>query len=141
MDETAVIDWLKQVAKLDELIQSKEFEIADIMAQATKMTASLDGLPHGGGVSDKVGDNAVKLADHRRDELNALYRKKDYIIHTIELLPADEYGVLYREFVRGLTQWEISCDMNYSTVTIWRIKKRALKMLGKILEKKGDRPL
>lgn len=139
MDEASVVGWLNQIAKLDELIQAKEFDIAQIMEQATKMTASLDGMPHGGGVSDKVGGNAVKLADYRRDELDALYRKKEYIINILELLPVKQYGVLYREFVRGMSQEQIAYDMNYCTVSVWRIKKEALKSLGDILEKKGDR--
>ncbi len=139
MDEKAVIEWLEQIAKLNELIQAKEFEVADIMAQATKMTASLDGMPHGGGVSDKVGDNAVKLADRHTDELNALKQRKQYIIDTIKMLPAKELGVLYREYVRGMSQEQIAEDMNYCTVQVWRIKKAALRMLCEILEKKGDR--
>ena len=139
MDEKAVIEWLEQIAKLDELIQAKEFEIADIMAQATKMTASISGMPHGGGVSDKVGDNAVKLADRHTEELNALKQQRQYIINTIKLLPANEFGVLHREYVRGMSQEWIAEDMNYSTVQVWRIKKKALYLLGDMLKKRGDR--
>ena len=139
MDKAAVIEWLEQVEKLDELIRAKRNDIADIMDRATKITASIDGMPHGSGKSDKVGDNAVKLADNRREELHTLERKKEYIIKTIETLPAKEYGVIYREFVLLMTQEQIAFDMCYSTVQIWRFKKQALKRLGEILEKKGDR--
>lgn len=138
MEESAVIAWLEQIAKLQELIRAKEFEIAEIMAQATKMTASIDGMPHGGGVSDKVGDNAVKLADRHTEELEALKQQKQYIIDTIKMLPANELGVLYREFVRGMSQEQIAEDMNYCTVQVWRIKKRALRLLGESI-KRGDR--
>ena len=139
VEEKAVIAWLEQIKKLDELIQAKEFDIADVMAKATKMTASFDGMPHGGGVSDKVGDNAVKLADRHRDELNALKQQKQYIIDTLKMLPAKEYGILRRQYVMGMSQEQIAFDMNYCTVQIWRIRKKALKRLGGILEKKGDR--
>lgn len=136
MEEAAVIAWLEQIRKLDELIKA---EIADIMAQATKITASLDGMPHGGGVSDKVGDGAVRLADS--EELNKLKQQRQYIINTIKLLPAKEFGVLHREYVQNMTQRQIADDMYYTTVTVWRIKKEALRLLGDILQKKGDRPI
>lgn len=139
MDEKAVIAWLEQIKKLDELIRAKEDDIAYVIERATKITASIDGMPHCGGKSDKVGDGAVKLADLHTEELSELKQQRQYIIDTIKLLPADEFGVLRREFVKGMTQEQIAYDMNYSTVQIWRIKKRALKMLGEILEKKGDR--
>lgn len=139
MDEKAVIEWLAQIRKLDELIQAKVDEIADIMAKATKITASLDGMPHSGGKSDKVGDNAVKLADRHTEELSALEQQRQYIIDILKTLPADEFGVLRREYVKGMSQEQIAFDMSYSTVSIWRIKKRALRLLGDILQKKGDR--
>lgn len=139
MEESAVIEWLEQIKKLDELIKAKEFDIADILDRATKMTASIDGMPHGGGKSDKVGDNAVKLAEVHTEELDNLKQQKQYIIDTIKSLPADEFGVIHREFVRGMTREHIAYDMHYGTTTVWRIRKKALKMLGDILQKKGDR--
>ncbi len=139
MDEKAVIAWLEQIKKLDELIRAKEDDIADVMDRATKMTASIDGMPHSGEKSDKVGVGAVKLAELHTDELSELKQQRQYIIDTIKTLPADEFGVLRREFVKGMTQEQIAFDMNYTTVSIWRIKKRALRLLGEILEKKGDR--
>lgn len=132
MDEKAVIDWLGQIKKLDELIKAKEFEI---MAQATKMTASLDGMPHGGGVSDKVGDGAVKLAEDK--DLNDLKQRRQYIIDTIKLLPAKQFGVINREYVQGMTQEQIAEDMNYCTVQVWRIKKIALKTLQDVMKCNG----
>lgn len=139
MEESAVIAWLEQIKKLNELIRAKESDVADIMAKATKMTASFDGMPHGSGVSDKVGDNAVKLADSNRDELNALKQQKQYIIDTIKMLPANEFGVLDRKYVRGMSEEQIAENMGYCTVQVWRIKKKALRLLGDILQKKGDR--
>ena len=139
MEEKAVIEWLEQIKKLDALIEAKEFDIADVMAKATKITASLDGMPHSGGKSDKVGDNAVKLAELHTEELSALKQQRQYIIDIIKMLPADECKVIHREFVRGMTQEQIAFDINYSTVQVWRIKKRALKRLGDMLQKEWDR--
>lgn len=135
MREEDVLSWLGQIRKLDELIRAKDAERSRVMARATKCTSSIDGMPRsGGGRSDKVGDGAVKLAS-LSEEKEALQQKRDRIVKTLEQLPADEFGVLHREFVLGMTQWQIACDMNYSTVSVWRIKKRALRLLGEILSK------
>lgn len=133
MCEEDVLIWLDQIAKIDELLKAKDAERYQYMAAATKCTSNLDGMPRGGGgKSDKVGDNAVKLAS-LSEEKEALLKRKDAILKTLERLPTDEYGVLHRIYVRNMTQWEVACDMNYSTVSVWRIKKRAMRLLGKIL--------
>jgi RNA polymerase sigma factor (sigma-70 family) len=132
MDEQAVIEWLGQIAKLDVQINDKEDEIARYMDNATKMTANIDGMPHCGGVSDKVGDNAIKIAELSKEK-EALKRQKDYIIKTLKKLPPDEFGVLYREFVRQMSQVDIAFDIGFSRWTVWRIRKDALKNLAKLL--------
>lgn len=132
MDEKAVIVWLEQIKKLDVQINEKENKIADIMNVSTKMTASLDGMPHCGGVSDKVGDNAVKLADLSREK-EALENRKNYIIKTMQRLPADEFEVLYREFVQYMSQSQICFDMGFSRWTVWRIRNKALEILKDFL--------
>lgn len=132
MDEKAVVEWLEQIAKLDVQIEEKENKIAEQLVVATKMTASLDGMPHGGGVSDKVGDNAVKLAELSQEK-KALENRKNYIIKTMQRLPADEFGVLYREFVLYMHQVNIAFDLGFSRWTVWRIRRNAIKLLGEIL--------
>lgn len=132
MDEKAVVEWLEQIAKLDVQIEEKENKIAEQLVVATKMTASLDGMPHGGGVSDKVGDNAVKLAELSQEK-KALENRKNYIIKTMQRLPADEFGVLYREFVLYMPQVNIAFDLGFSRWTVWRIRRNAIKLLGEIL--------
>lgn len=133
MDEQAVIEWLEQIAKLDVQIKEKEDKIAPLLSSATKMTASLDGMPHGCGISDKVGDNAVKLAELSKEK-DALERRKDYIIKTMQKLPAAEFGVLYREYALYMKQNKICREMGYSRFTIRRIKQNALASLGKIIK-------
>ena len=137
MHEEDVLSWLERIRKIDELIQAKDAEREHAMALATKCTSSIDGMPRGGKRSDKVGDGAVKLAS-LSEEKETLRRERDRIVKTLEQLPTNEYGVLHREYARNMTQWEISCDMNYSTVQVWRIKKRALRLLGEILSNKKE---
>ena len=128
-----VVVWLEQIAKLDDLIHTKEDDIARLMNSATKMTASLDGMPHCGGISDKVGENAVKLAELSKEK-ESLERQKNNIIKTMEKLPPNEFKVLYREYVLYMKQKEIAADLHYTRFTIRRIKQKALNSLGKILK-------
>ena len=127
-----VIVWLEQVKKLDELINAKLAERSQLLDLGTKITPELTGMPHAGGVSDKVGNVAVKLGDLARETNEACDRYIDHkaaVIAVLEKLPANEYGVLHREYVRYMTQEEIAQDMGYSTVHIWRIKQKALNHL------------
>ena len=137
MDEKSVVSWLEQIKKLDELIRAKEDDIAAIYGRATKITASIDGMPHCGGKSDKVGDGAVLLADKDSAELASLKQQRQYILDTIKLLPAKQFGVLDREYVRGMSQEQIAYDMGYCTVQVWRIKKKALQSLQDVIKCNG----
>lgn len=127
-----VIAWLENVKKLDELITAKEAEREQLWTLATKITPEITGMPHGGGVTDKVGNIGAKLAQLAR-ETNAAWdryiNQKAEVIRTLEKLPANEYGVLHREYIRYMTQEDIARDMGYSTVQIWRIKQKALAIL------------
>lgn len=133
---TMVEEWLEQVKKLDELIVAKEAERIQLMELATKITPELDGMPHGSDVSDKVGNISAKLGDLIR-ETDAAWdkyiNKRAEVIAVLEKLPANEYGVLHREYIRYMTQEEIASDMGYSTMQIWRIKQSGLRILRKML--------
>lgn len=131
-DVQAVIEWLEQVKKLDELIIAKETERVQLWTLATRITPEMTGMPHGGGVTDKVGNIAVKLAMLVQETDAAWDRyinQRSAVIAMLEKLPAKEYGVLHREYIRYMTQEAIAQDMGYSTVQIWRIKQSALQML------------
>lgn len=129
-----VIRWLEHVRKLDELIKAKEAEYNQLMTMATKITPEMTGMPHAGGVTDKVGNYGIKLA-MKAEETNAAWDRyideRDSVIRVLEQLPAKEYGVLHREYIRYMTQEAIAEDMGYSTVQIWRIKQSGLQLLQK----------
>lgn len=135
-----VLKWLEQVRKLDELINAKLAERDRLMELATQTTQGMDGMPHGSGVSDKVGNAGVKLADMTQmiDQMIDQYvdLKRD-VVATLEKLPAKEYGVLHRMFIRYMTYDEISAEMDYSVVQIWRIKNKGLQMLEDVVECKS----
>ena len=135
-----VIDLLESVKKLDELLIAKEAERQQLWALATRITPQMNGMPHAGGVSDKVGNIAVKLAQLAH-ETNVAWDKylvqKNQVIALLEQLPANEYGVLHREYVRYMTQDAIAQDMGYCAVQIWRIKQSALESLKHVMKCNG----
>lgn len=128
------LEFLKQIAMIDELLASNEAERQELWDRATKKTSSADGMPRASGISDKVGDNAVKIV-HLERQADDLRRRKENIKSVLMRLPAREYGVLHREYFRHMTQEQIASEMGYCTVQVWRIKKSALASLGKILNK------
>ena len=135
-----VIDLLESVKKLDELLIAKEAERQQLWTLATRMTPEMTGMPHAGGVTDKVGNIASKLAQLAKDTDDAWDRylaQKNHVIALLEKLPANEYGVLHREYVRYMTQEDIARDMSYSTVQIWRIKQNALESLKHVMKCNG----
>lgn len=132
MSDEDVIRWLEQVRKLDEMILAKEAERERLWTLATRITPEITGMPHGGGVTDKVGSLAAKLADLAQETDAAWDRyidQRKQVISILERLPAMEYGVLHREYIRYMGTTQIAEDMHYSKVQIWRIKKNALKLL------------
>lgn len=135
-----VEEWLEQVAKFDELIIGKMAERDRLMALATNVTAKpMDGMPYSntGTVSRKV-ENAVVELTMLDDDTDALIQKfkklKKEIIEAIEKLPGDEYAVLHRRYIRYMRWEEIAFDMNYSTMQVWRIKKKAIKRLKDVMK-------
>ena len=132
-----VIDFLESVKTLDELIMGKEAERQQLWTMATRIPPQMTGMPHVGGMSDKVGNIAAKLAQ-LAEETDATWDKfiarRTAVIALLEKLPADEYGVLHREYVRYMTQEAIANDMGYSRMQVWRIKQDALRMLKHVMK-------
>ena len=128
-----VIAWLERFAKLDELIEAKKAEMDRVQELACNTVGKSDGMPHAPGITDKVGTLVVKLVT-LDEELKKYSDQKDAMLDVLQMLPAAEYGILHREYVRYMTQEQIADDMNYSTVQVWRIKKNALNLLENILK-------
>lgn len=131
-----VVCFLERVQMLDEMIKAKIAERDQLWDLATNITPVMSGMPHGGGVSDKVGNLAAKLADLARetnDLIDMYIDHKANVIQTLEKLPAKEFGVLHRIYVQHMTMGECASDMGYSTVQIWRIKRLAMLHLQDVI--------
>jgi len=137
IDMEKVIRWLEKVRKLDELIDAKIAERDQLWAMATKITPEMSDMPHGGGVSDKVGNISAKLADLARETNDLVDRYVDYkqmVISELEKLPAKEYGVLHRYYVQYMTWEQVAEDMGVCSMTVWRWWQKGLESLTNVVE-------
>lgn len=85
--------------------------------RAEKMTSIISNMPRGTSSSDKVADNAVKMADlsaeYEKRWLEAENKKLE-IEKNIDLVEEPYRILLHKRYVEGKTLEEISTLMNYS---------------------------
>lgn len=131
--------WLEQVRKLDQLIDAKIAERDRLVALATDISAKpIDGMPYTntGTVSQKMQNAVINLVELEKEINRLIDRYVDYkkrVCDLLEKLAVTEYGVLHRHYIRGMTWEKVAEDMGYSTMQIWRIKKKGLKNLEMLL--------
>ena len=120
-----------RLRKIDEMITAKKAERGMLMDMAMKITAGMDGMPHGTGVADKVGNISAKIAD-LANEIGALEDERDKLQNALESLPPDEYGALHRHYIRGMPWEEVAEDMGVSVATAYRYRRSGLDLLEKM---------
>lgn len=136
-DVQAVIEWLEQVRKLDELINAKLTERDQLMDMATKITPDMSDTPHGSGVTDKVGNAATMLADLAKDIdclVDEYVDRKLAVVAALEKLPPFQYGALHRYYIRYMTWEDVAEDMGRSYMQVMRYKKKGLRKLANVIE-------
>ena len=136
-----IIEWLSQIGKLNQLIDAKIAEREQIRMLATSAVGNLDGMPHAPGISDKVGNLAVKLValeDEINDLVDLYVDRKQEVVKMLERLPEREYGVMHRYYIRGMTWEQVAEDVGYCTTQVWRIRKAAEKLLLDMLKQENS---
>lgn len=103
-------------AELEELTEIRQ----SLMEAATKTTAKLTGMPHGSGVTDKVGGLTAEIADlDKQIEMvnKRITEKEASAAAWIDTVPAAKVQLVLRlRFMRGLQWKEIAPLMGkYST--------------------------
>ena len=130
--------YLEQVQKIDAIILNK-------LKEYKRWVAVADGMG-GFSVSDRVqttrnlhrgADAIAEYIDLERD-INELRARKNEVIGTLQLLPCDEYKILYKIFIEGCMLKELPSQFNKSYD--WcKIKKRVgLKLLQDILDEREN---
>ena len=141
-------DYLEQVKLLDTLIMSKTAEQEQLREMAEKITQANDGMPHGSGVSDKIGNAVAGLVDLANEIAVLVVTFKGIlqdVTKHIEMLPTEQYEILHTKFVlkreelgnhRSLYySWEEVAEIvGYSESQVYRIKKKAMRNLQRILD-------
>lgn len=141
-------DYLEQVKLLDTLIMSKTAEQEQLREMAEKITQANDGMPHGSGVSDKIGNAVAGLVDLANEIAVLVVTFKGIlqdVTKHIEMLPTEQYEILHTKFVLKREElgnhrswyysWEEVAEIvGYSESQVYRIKKKAMRNLQRILD-------
>lgn len=128
-------EWLERVAMLDELIELKQAESDKLWGIATRTTANMDGMPHGCGVSDPVGNAVAKLVDLARETdalIDMCVNHRTAVISALEKLPEKQYIVLYWHYVHRMTLEQIAEKLGKSRMTISRWKNAGIENLQNV---------
>lgn len=122
--------YLQQYQRLNAKINRLTLEEAEWRRKATSVTAAPDDMPHGSGISDKVGSAAAKIADLRAEinqEIDRLVDLRWEIDTVIQTVPDDTLrDLLAYRYIAGLTFEQIAVGMHYSYKQICRLHGKAL---------------
>lgn len=124
-------EYLKQYeyAHKKALRYKAEYEAELELVDSVRSTLGGDGMPHGSGVSRKVEDQAIRLADKalkwKDAEMSAISKRQEVfdVIHSIEGIEGD---VLYRKYINLQTWEEIAEALHYTVRGIQYAHGRAL---------------
>lgn len=147
-DSVRAYDYLDQVKILDTLIFNKTAEQEQLRELAEKITQANDGMPHASGVSDKIGNAVSGLVDLQNETAVLVKTFKSVlqdVVKHIEMLPEEQYNILHCKFIRKRKElgnhrswyhsWEEVAEIvGYSESQVYRIRKKALRNLQKILD-------
>lgn len=134
-------DFLRQIKKLDRLIENKLIEIQRWKDIANNTTANLSGeRVQSSGNPQKIADAICRYIDLEREinqDIDELVEAKKDVIGVIEQLNATEYDIIHKIYVQYLTLEDVAdaYDRTYSWATT--IHGRALKHIQNILNKRG----
>ena len=134
-------DFLRQIKKLDRLIENKLIEIQRWKDIANNTTANLSGeRVQSSGNPQKIADAIGRYIDLEREinqDIDELVEAKKDVIGVIEQLNATEYDITHKIYVQYLTLEDVAdaYDRTYSWATT--IHGRALKHVQNILNKRG----
>lgn len=131
-------EYVRRIRKIDMLVTNKLREHARWVGVAEGLGgASLGDRVQASRNLQRIPDAIVNYID-LEDEIKALELERQRIMQTIEKLPAYEYEVLYMLYVKDCTLKEVAYHFKRSYDWAKARKKKALKLLQKILDKKED---
>ena len=131
-------DYLKQIEKLDTLIQNKLAEKGRWKDIALGITTSTEGeRVQSSGSQQKMADAINRCIDIEREIdsfVDSMVDLKKEIIQTIEQLNPTEYDVLHKRYIQNMTFDEIAEAKRKSKSWATTVHGRALQSVQRILD-------
>lgn len=131
-------DYLKQIEKLDTLIQNKLAEKARWKDIALGITTNTEGeRVQSSGSQQKMADAINRCIDieHEIDSVvDSMVDLKKEIIQTIEQLNPTEYDVLHKRYIQNMTFDEVAEAKRKSKSWATTVHGRALQSVQRILD-------
>lgn len=133
-------DYLRQIERLDRMIQNKLSEIYQLKTMACSVTVSNEGeRVQTSGDKDRLGATVAKIVDLERETdrlVDSFVSKRNHVIEQIDgIQNTDFYHVLSMRYVGKETFESISQKTNWSIRKVFKIHGEALlefeKMYGK----------
>lgn len=113
------------VQKLNTLIDNKTLEREELFTRATKTTQVLNDMPKGSS-GEGMPDLVIKMYEKASEKvrlIKLLFQLKEEVLAELELLPIEEYAVLYDYYILNKSLPEIADTMDKSIRWV-NIKKR-----------------
>ena len=131
-------EYLDQAYRLDERINSRLLQLAQLKDMATTITSHIKDIcvqeSHN---NHKLEDTIVKIVEQEKEidnEIDALVELKADVRHVIDKVPNVEQRLLLEERYLCFKSWEeIAADMSYGLRWIYKLHDKALKSVGQIL--------
>lgn len=133
-------DYLRQLQKLDKLIENKlaEKEQWKAMATSTTQQMSADRVQTSGN-PQKMADAVCKIIEIEAEIdafVDRLVDTKREVISTLERLNPTEYDLLHKVYVQYFTFDDVAIKMNKSYSWVTTVHGRALKNVQRMLDER-----
>lgn len=127
--------------RVDMRINARLEERSRVMALATRCTPSYTGMPHAGGVSNRVEDGVVRLDELERelsDEIDFYVRLRRLAHEVVRSIPDTRYqDILTLRYFNSYGWERVAEEMGYESNYIWRVHGYALLKAREALERMG----
>lgn len=117
----------------------REYERECELIDSVRSTLGGDGMPHGSGISKRVEDQAIRLADKAAQwkiaELDAIHLRQE-VFETIDSVPDIDGDILFERYI-NLLKWETICvTVHLSWYSVHEHHKRALRIVQDLIDDK-----
>lgn len=132
-------DFLKEIARIEKLIENKKEERERWRDIALNITGSYDGeRVQSSGNQQKMATAVINSVDLEREieaDILRLYRKRQEIIGVLEELPLQDYELLYSIYVQKKSFVEVAEERGCTYSNITTNHGTALKKVQRIIDR------